>query len=283
MSIPTPLRLGIAALSIAGAALAPTTASAQTQAAGMQDGKWQFSASIYGYLPTIGGSTTFPGLPGSPSPSLNVDAQTIIDNLKMVFMGSLDMHNGQWGLWNDVLYMNVGNSKSATRDFSLINGNIPATASANLSLDIKSTIWTIAGEYRLYSSDPAWTNDLLFGARMFDMTNTLGYSFSGAVGSHPLAGRSGSVAVSKTLWDGIVGVKGRYAFGASREWFVPYYLDVGTGQSQSTWQAAAGIGYKFGWGELTGLWRYMDYNMKSGSPIESLNLNGPQIGATFRW
>jgi hypothetical protein len=283
MSIPSPVKFGIAALSLAGAALTPTVASAQTSAAGMQDGKWQVSASLYAYLPTIGGSTTFPGLPGNPSPSMNMDASTIIDNLKMTFMGSLDIHNGQWGLWNDVLYLNLGNSKSGTRDFSLINGNIPASASADLSLDVKGTIWTVAGEYRLYNIDPAWTNDLLFGARMFNMTNTLGFSFNGAIGSYPLAGRSGSVEVSETLWDGIVGVKGRYAFGANREWFVPYYLDVGTGQSQSTWQAAAGVGYKFGWGELTGLWRYIDYNMKSGSAIQSMNFNGPQIGATFRW
>jgi hypothetical protein len=283
MHIPSPVKYGIAAVSLAGAALMPTLASAQTLPSNMPEAKWQFSASLYGYFPTIGGSTTFPGLPGNPSPSLSIDASTIIDNLKMVFMGSFDAHNGQWGLWNDVLYMNVGNSKSATRDFSLINGVIPASATANLSLDIKSTIWTIAGEYRLYNADPAWTNDLLFGARMVSMTNTLGYSFSGTIGQHALAGRSGTVEASETLWDAIIGVKGKYAFGANREWFVPYYLDVGTGQSQLTWQAAGGVGYRFGWGDVSAMWRYMDYNMKSGKPIESLNLNGPLIAATFRW
>ena len=283
MHIPSPVKYGIAAVSLAGAALMPTVASAQTLPSNMPEAKWQYSATLYGYFPTIGGSTTFPGLPGNPSPSLSVDASTIIDNLKMVFMGSLDIHNGQWGLWNDVMYLNIGNSKSATRDFSLINGIIPASATADLSLDMKSTLWTVAGEYRLYNIDPAWTNDLLFGARMLSMTNTLGYSFSGTIGQHALAGRSGTVEVSDTFWDAIIGVKGKYAFGANREWFVPYYLDVGTGQSQLTWQAAAGVGYRFGWGELSAMWRYIDYNMKSGKPIESLNLNGPLVAATFRW
>ena len=283
MHIPTLVKHGLATMSLVGASLTPAVVSAQTLPSNMPDAKWQFSASIYAYLPTISGSTTFPGLPGNPSPACSVDARTIIDNLKMVFMGSLDMHNGQWGLWNDVMYMNIGNSKSGTRDFSLINGIIPASATADLSLDIKGTVWTIAGEYRLYNVDPAWTNDLLFGARMFNMTNTLGYSFSGTVGQHPLAGRSGTVEVSDTLWDAIIGVKGRYAFGANREWFVPYYLDVGTGQSQLTWQAAAGVGYRFGWGELSGMWRYLDYNMKSGTPMESMSFNGPLVAATFRW
>ena len=31
------------------------------------------------------------------------------------------------------------------------------------------------------------------------------------------------------------------------------------------------------------MWRYLDYNMKSGTPIESLNFNGPLVAATFRW
>lgn len=281
MQIPSTLKYGIAALSLAGAALTPTIAAAQSSATGMQDGKWQFAASIYAYLPTLSGNTTFPGLPGNPSSSLSLDAGTIIDNLKMVFMGSLDMHNGQWGLWNDVLYMNLGNTKNGYRDFT-ING-APTNLSGSMDLDQKSTVWTIAGEYRLATGNPAHTVDLLAGARMLDMTTRLGYSFSGTVGSHPLAGRSGSSSVSKTYWDGIIGVKGNYAFGANREWFVPYYADIGTGSTDLTYQVAAGIGYKFGWGELTGLWRYMDYNMKSGQPIQSLNLNGPQIGATWRW
>lgn len=281
MKIHKPARFGIAALSFAVVALAPAIASAQTQQAPLQSDKWQYSATIYGYLPTIGGSTTFPGLPGSPSPSLGIDTKTIIDHLKMTFMGSLEIHNGKWGLWNDVMYLDLGDSKNGVRDFTI--DGVPTHVSANVSLDIKSTVWTVAGEYRLATSDPAWTVDLLAGARMLKIQNTLGYSFSGSVGQDSLAGRSGSIVVSETLWDGIVGFKGNYAFGTNREWFAPYYLDVGTGQSQSTWQAAAGIGYKFGGGELTGMWRYLDYSMKSGTALQSVNLNGPLVAATFRW
>jgi hypothetical protein len=40
-----------------------------------------------------------------------------------------------------------------------------------------------------------------------------------------------------------VGVKGRYTFGDDGKWFVPFYLDVGTGQSQLTWQISSGLGY----------------------------------------
>ena len=35
--------------------------------------------------------------------------------------------------------------------------------------------------------------------------------------------------LDNTIWDGIIGAKGRLALGANRQWFVPYYVDVGTG------------------------------------------------------
>jgi hypothetical protein len=35
-------------------------------------------------------------------------------------------------------------------------------------------------------------------------------------------------------WDAIVGLKGRATFGEEHRWFVPYYLDVGTGESSLT-------------------------------------------------
>jgi len=199
----------------------------------------------------------------------------------MTFMGSLELHNGKWGAYTDLLYVNVGSSKSGTRDFQ-VDGR-PVDLTGNLNLDVKMVGWTLAGQYRLATGDPALTADLLAGARVLSVKNTLGWSFAGAAGSHPLVGRSGSTEVEDSFWDAIIGIKGRYAFGAERQWFVPYYLDIGTGQTKLTYQIATGIGYKFGWGEMAATWRYISYDMKSGKPVESVTFNGPQIGATWRW
>ena len=81
----------------------------------------------------------------------------------------------------------------------------------------------------------------------------------------------------------IVGGRSSLAFGNRQEWFVPYYVDVGTGDSDLTWQAIAGIGYAFGWGEVLAAWRYLDYKFKSGDKVEDLTFNGPAIGVAFRW
>ena len=86
--------------------------------------------------------------------------------------------------------------------------------------------------------------DLLAGARLLDIDQTLDYQLSGDIGPLPLPGRQGSADVKLSNWDAIVGVKGRYSFGTDREWFIPYYIDIGTGQSRFTWQGIAGIGYR---------------------------------------
>jgi len=96
-------------------------------------------------------------------------------------------------------------------------------------------------------------------------------------------GRAGSSSAEETQWDAIVGVKGRWTFGAERQWYVPYYLDVGTGDSDLTWQGMAGVGYSFDSIGVTGVWRYLDYDLGGSTPIKSIDFNGPALGVTFRF
>ena len=84
------------------------------------------------------------------------------------------------------------------------------------------------------------------------------------------------------LWDGIVGVKGRFWLGNSN-WSVPYYLDVGTGSSNLTWQGMLGVAYSFKWGDVTCAYRNLYYEEKGDSLIQDLRFTGPILGATFRF
>jgi len=278
------------ALALVLATLAPALAAAQTPPGGAQPGSWQvaaavpdtwqFAASLYGWYASIGGTLNFPVV--GASTDINIDANTLVHNLNMLAMGAFDVHRGPWGGFVDVVYMNVGGGKSNTRDFAIGGAGIPAGTTADLHLGMKSWIWTIAGEYRAVS-DPALMLDLLAGARYLDLTNSLNWSISGALGPLPPASATGASEVNGNVWDGIVGVKARYAFGADRRWIVPAYLDGGTGNSHYTIQAALGVGYAFRWGEVTAMWRYLDYKLQSGGRLENLDVNGPLIGASFRW
>jgi hypothetical protein len=147
---------------------------------------------------------------------------------------------------------------------------------------VKGFVWTLAGEYRLVSA-PSMSVDFIGGTRLFSMKQELRYSITGNLGALAPAGRSATVDTKSDLWDAVIGAKGRVALGSGTRWSAPFYFDVGAGESKLTWQAAAGVSYSYRWGDLTALWRYLDYDMKSGQAIQSFNFNGPMVGATFRW
>ncbi len=257
----------------------PATAAAQTAQAA--PGAWRYAASVYLYLPSMDGSTSFP-TEGNGTP-INITAEQIIDHLKFAAMGSFDAHNGSWGAFTDLVYLAFGSSKTNSRDFTIGDIGLPANTTANFDSELKGLVWTLAGQYRLPSPDPSLTVDLLAGTRMFKLQERLRWTISGSLGPIDPAARSGSAELKNTVWDALVGVKGRYVFGGNRQWAVPFYLDVGAGESDSTLQAAAGISYAFQWGELNALWRYLKYDLKSGNPISDVSFSGPQVGAVFRW
>jgi len=255
-------------------------AHAQQKPGANSGGDWRYALSVYGYFPSLSGSSSAPTSPGGPS--IDVSADKIIDSLKFTFMGSLDASNGRYGFFTDFIYLDLGQHKQGTRDFTINRIPISGSTSADISWDLKGVLWTLAGEFRL-PTDPRLSLDLLAGARMFQLKPSLRWDIQGDLGPVTAAGRSGVRETRETLWDGVVGAKGRYALDASGKWLVPFYVDVGTGQSRLTWQAALGLGYAFSWGELNGMWRYISYDMKSGNAIEDLSFNGPMVGATFRW
>lgn len=264
-------------LSVATALAVSTPALAQFRA---QDGQWQYSGSIYGYLPSLGGKTSFPSPAGGST--VDVSTEQLLSSLEFAFMGTFRAHNGRWGVFSDLIYLKASADKAGSRDFTLGNTPISAGTSASLGLQVKGFVWTVAGEYRLHT-DPTLSVDLLVGTRLFSLEQELRYSITGNLGPLAPAGRSGTVDAKATLWDAVVGAKGRVLLGPGSRWSVPFYVDAGTGESRLTWQAATGISYAYRWGDLSALWRYLDYEMKSGQYIQTFNFNGPMVGGTFRW
>lgn len=260
-------------LGAAGFVLGAAVTSAQAQ---MKADDLRFRATIYGWFPGISGTTEFPS--GAGGPSLNVNAKDVIEDLKMAFMGTFEVQSGKWGALVDWVYADLGGDKSGTRDFSIRGQTLAAGVTANLSLDTTANILTLAGTYS-FIEKPEYSTGLVFGARMLDMDGTLNWAFNGTgPAGIAAAGRS---EVSATNWDAIIGVRGRARFGDGLRWFVPYYADVGGGNSKLTWQAIVGLGYAFSWGDVGVVWRYLDYEFKSGKPAQSLTFNGVAAGVSF--
>jgi len=263
---------------VAAVGLLPRAAQAEE---GSDD--WQWGLTIYGWLPSLSGDTSFPPAPGDGGGgSIGVSGQDILNALNFTFMSMVDVHKGRWGLATDVIYLDLGAKKSDTRNWTIGGQDLPVGVTADLDLNITGWLWTTVGTYR-FIDEQRRSLTILAGARLLSLAETLKWQLSGDIGSLPLDGPVGKSHVSDDLWDGIVGVTGRVNFGAGGRWFVPYYLDVGTGDSDLTWQAMTGIGRAYGWGELTVVWRYLDYDLGSNAPLQSLTLSGPAIGATWRF
>lgn len=269
--IPAGARAGVVVAALA--CLAPTTSRAETP------DEWRFNATIYAWLPSINMDLSFPTGGGS---SADVSASDILDALNFVLMGAAGAQKGKWGLWTDVIYLDLGSSTKKSSDITVGGQDLPIGVTAKADLNITSWLWTTVGTYRVVDH-PNYQMDVLAGARMLNLSTDLKWSLTGDLGDPPLISDSGKSDVSDTLWDGVVGVRGRAEFGDDKKWFMPYYFDIGTGDSDLTWQAIGGVGYSFGWGDLLGVWRYLDYDMSSNGAIESADFNGPAFGVTFHF
>lgn len=75
-------------------------------------------------------------------------------------------------------------------------------------------------------------------------------------------------------------IRGQYGF-ANTPWFIPFYADAGTGNSQVTVQASTGGAYAFPWGALSLMYRCLYY--KPGGVVGNLSLHGVMLAANFHF
>ena len=241
------------------------------------DDDWQFRASLYGYIPDIGGQTNFP----AGGTEIDISADDLIENSKLVGMASFEAQRGRWGAFVDVIYMDIGDSVSNSTSLGAGAIALPPGVTADASLDVTAWVVTAAANYRALATSQS-TFDVFAGARLLDAKGELGWSFN--VDLSPFGGppQHGAAEASDDKLDAIVGLKGRYEFGDGR-WFIPYYADAGAGDSDLTWQAALGIGYAMRHGEVFAAYRHLDYDLGDQGGIANLEFDGPALGLAYHW
>jgi hypothetical protein len=89
-------------------------------------------------------------------------------------MAAFEARHGRYGAVTDIMYVNAGDSKSATHALSIDGVTIPSNVTADAHLDVKSTMWTLAGSYRVVVS-PAVSLDLLVGTRVLFLKQHLSW------------------------------------------------------------------------------------------------------------
>ena len=249
------------------------------------DGNWHFTLTPYLWLPSVDGSLTLnipPGSSGGPNggtADVGVGAGDVLAKLNFAFMAAGEARKGNWSLATDFIYLDLSVDETDVKSITSPGGIIEIPIDTASKTSLSGFVWTVAGAYTLING-LGGSLDLLAGFRDLQLETSLEWQFAGPVGAFP---QSGGFSNTQVLWDGIIGVKGRIGLGDSGNWFIPYYADIGTGASDFTWQALAGVGYAFGWGDLHLDYRALHYQIENSRVIKELTLHGPTLAVTFHF
>ena len=238
--------------------------------------KWQYELTIYGWLPTIDGSLNYslPPSDGNPGTSVSADAGDILDALNFTFMAAGVARYNKLSFGMDLIYMDLSNSSGT----EIIIGNDPGEP-VDIKGKLSLTAWEVTG---VVGYDAIQTKRVLMtpiaGFRYLTLDADLNIAIDGPLPPTPPPAK---LSDSADLWDGIVGVRG--AFLLNEKWYIPYYADIGAGDSALTWQLYAGIGYMFHWGDIKLGYRYLEYDMDEDELLQDLKFYGPLLGVGFRF
>jgi hypothetical protein len=231
------------------------------------DDDWQFKVQAYGWLPTI--ESTLP-----TGNELELEIDEIFDYLDMTFMGTFQARRNKWAIVTDLVYLKLSEDGAGNTTVPVPPPSGTPTR-VDIGAEMETWIVNLAGSYRVYQTDK-YDVQLLAGARYFylDTKAELDTSIVPAGGVE--------VDADDDVWDGIVGVRG--LANLNEKWWMTYRFDVGAGNSDLTWNAAAQFGRKYDWGSLAAGYRYLHYDFDSDfKPLKELDVYGPFIGAVWEF
>ncbi|TBR39345.1 MULTISPECIES: hypothetical protein [Dyella] len=243
------------------------------------DGNWHYSITPYGWLPGISATMRYRLPEGSVESKTN---GSIFDYLSGAFMLEFEARKNDWGIYTDLDWVKFSDEKGR---FTSIGGD---RVGANLGLDtrwgIKGGMFNVSALYSIGHSDIGYV-DLIFGARYLWLKGNLDWNFNanGNAGNFNIA-TSGHRNNQMHVTDAIVGLKGAWTPFHDSGWFFPYYVDVGAGGSDSTFQLKAGVAYAFNWGNIALLYRDVEYHQSdSDNFVKKATLSGPAFSVTWNF
>ena len=259
MKIITLKKLALGVASIAVLLASPVFTLAQETDS---DDDWKFTGKLYFWGADIGGNT-------QSGNDIDVSIGDLLDNLVFAFMGGLEARKNKWSFLGDVIYLSESADK---KNIALPAPSVPGgVAYFDADLDLTSWVVHLLAGYNVWDADQGII-DVVAGARYTNMAADLGLGLSGT----PI---KITPSKSENIWDAVIGVKGRLNFGEN--WYLPYYLDIGAGQSDFTWQAVGGVGYGFNWGAIEVSYRHLEWQLGSDYIVEKLTYSGPGAMVKF--
>jgi len=259
-------------------------AQAQAQSDAPPADQWKFSITPYLWLPNINGTLKYSVPPGTGSPEVKVGPNDYLQALNFAMMISGEVRKERWSVFTDVIYLDFSNEKSSVKSINFGGSLVSSSVNVSTSSSLKGGIGTLGAGYTVLPDRPVKL-DVFGGARYLGLKASTDWQLEGVItgpGGGQTFPRTGGISEKVDLWDGIIGVKGRYLLGDS-DWSIPFYLDLGTGSSSLTWQGMLGVAYSFKWGEVTLAYRDLYYDQKDDKLLQNLRFSGPALGATIRF
>ena len=276
-------RMAVAAALVSIAA----TSAASAQDTGLRPG-WSFEIAPYLWLPTVNATLRY-NVPSNFGGTADVkaDAGDYFANLNGALALAGVVRYDRFSVLTDIMYVNATAGGSRVESVNIADiGRDPISSTLNTGGDttLKTTLWTLAAGYTVASG--TWGNvDVLAGFRYLGIDSNTNYNLAVTLtgprgNAGPTFGGAGSLAANDSIWNGIVGLRGRINI-AESGFFIPYYLDLGAGNSNFTWQTFAGIGYQTGWAGVQLGWRYMSYDQGGSSAVQDMTMSGAYLAVNF--
>lgn len=261
----------------------PLPGLAQAPAAG---GGWTFAVEPYLWAAGVDGTLRYELPPGDGASATEIGLS--LEDLSFAFMLTGEARKGDWAVVADFLYLDMESEAGAVKsvEFSEPGATVTvdATVDAGTTTDLVGTEWQLAGSYTLARGGVS-SLDLVGGVRYLTIQATTAWRLATEIPG-PEAGqvleRTGNVSKRVEQWDGVVGIRGALGLGTGR-WTLPFYLDVGTGSTELTWQAVAGVAYRFAWGDLHLAYRWLTYDIGDEKLLQRVTFSGAGLGARLRF
>ncbi|MEL6117616.1 hypothetical protein P0Y67_20665 [Photobacterium sp. SP02] len=215
---------------------------------------WTYSAEVYALGAGVDIKTT-------RGQSTAADFDDIIDNLEFALFGSFAAKRDRLALIANILYVDLQDSEVNSRD----------SMTRRVEVELKTVVTTLAAGWEFNRSDTYVIHGVL-GARLLALDTDLTAEVDSLGASY--------FNESTEVWDAVIGVQGRAEL--SNQWYLSYYADIGTGDSDLTWQAVTSVGYRFENLDIAFGYQYLKWQFNE-MLLDELEIAGPALGLRFHW
>ncbi|SPS00132.1 hypothetical protein [Cupriavidus taiwanensis] len=248
---------------------------------------WQFAIAPYLWLPNVSGDYRFSGSSSTGGGNLDIGTgpDSYLQNLQFLLMLQGEARKGNWSIFGDAIYLDFSRQDTTLKSVTAGNGTrvvVPRDIATDVGSSMTGGMLQLAAGYTALRAP--WGHIEPFGGlRYLNLSASAHWTLSATFTQQGATlAQQGSVSQTENLVDAIIGVRGRFNLSRNGRWYVPYYVDVGSGSSSYTLQVSAGAAYAAKWGDIQLTYRYVSYE-SGGELIQRLTFKGPMLGMVFRF